>query len=316
MHAYLIKPLHHRALSSLVALAACTSLALASEDTDRRVSDALQAAVARLVENGEIPLDALQDLHLQLDAFNTVRFGALVEGRFDSDSDLLGLKVLAVASDSPAQKMGLQPGDHIQSVAGASLVGLGALDAQQARAAVVFKQVLSAQNGDVELLVQRNGSALALHTTVNALSLPGMQVSFAAAATSHGGGGSGGGRDVDTCGRISQLFVGSRSRAEFPLVIIEIDGKVPGPTRADTFRVAPGLRRVTVAEAIDPREFSDVALARRSRDGSAFRHDIQIDVDAGVTYRLAARFNGQVGMLRDNSYWQPVVVSEKAEGCR
>jgi hypothetical protein len=315
---------HQRQTKSPYLLALCGFLLTASagvlatpdEHASAQVSEAVQSALARLIESGDVSAEALEGLHVDIDSFRTARFGALIEGRFTAEEDRLGVRVLAVADASAASQMGLRKGDRIQAVAGTSLLGLGALEDQQARAAQVFRQVLAAQQGDIELLVERDGQRKSLHASIQSHQLPALQLSFQPSGPGVGGGGSSGGTAVSTCGRVSQLFVGSRSRAEFPLVIIAVDGQLPGPTRSDTFRVDPGLRRITLAEAIDPREFSDAALLRRSRDGMAFRHDLQLEVLPGMTYRLAARFQGQVGMLRDNSYWQPVVVSEKAEACR
>lgn len=280
-----------------------------------RVSEAVQGAIAQLVESGEVPLESLQGMEISMDGFSSARFGALVEGRFQPELDIEGLQVLAVAPSSPAASMGLRADDRVLAVAGTSLLGLGELPDHQARAAQVFRQTLSAQQGEVELLISRAGQRQSLLGRIESRRLPAMQLSVSPSGAGFGGGGSSGAAAADTCGRVSQLFVGSRSRQEFPVVIIAIDGQLPGPTRSDTFRVEPGLRRITLSEAIDPREFSNAALLRRSRSSSVFRHDLQLDVAAGMTYRFAARFQGQRGMLKDNSYWQPVVVSEKAESC-
>src|SRR5690606_13739313 len=93
------------------------------------------------------------------------------------------------------------------------------------------------------------------------------------------------------CGRISVFDVAPRGRDLFPAVLIAIDGKAPGPSGRTSFRVDPGTRRLTVAEAIDDYEFSGVQQRQRRQGGKDRYVDLFVEVEAGRTYRLAAEFD-------------------------
>jgi len=121
---------HQRQTKSPYLLALCGFLLTASagvlatpdEHASAQVSEAVQSALARLIESGDVSAEALEGLHVDIDSFRTARFGALIEGRFTAEEDRLGVRVLAVADASAASQMGLRKGDRIQAVAGTSLL--------------------------------------------------------------------------------------------------------------------------------------------------------------------------------------------------
>ena len=81
-----------------------------------------------------------------------------------------------------------------------------------------------------------------------------------------------------------------RSQHLYEAVLIAVDGKLPGPSNAESQRVAPGRHDPRVAEAIDSRQFGGVLNVQR--DGRRNRYkEIEVDVQPGITYRLAARLN-------------------------
>jgi len=120
-----------------------------------------------------------------------------------------------------------------------------------------------------------------------------------------------------TCGRISVFDSAPRGQQLYAVVLIAIDGRLPGPTDSPSFRIEPGKRVLTVAENIDAHQFSSVQQYQRSNAGRDRYQTLEVDVQPGVTYRLAAKFDlEQRNSIRDNAYWKPVVWSEVRETCR
>ncbi len=119
------------------------------------------------------------------------------------------------------------------------------------------------------------------------------------------------------CGRISVFDTAPRQQELYPAVLIAINGESPGPSNSDTFRVPPGTHVLTVAENIDSDQFAAVHKRQRSQSGRDRYQSLEVNVQPGVTYRLAAQFNlAARGSISDSRYWQPVVWSEKSEACR
>jgi hypothetical protein len=119
------------------------------------------------------------------------------------------------------------------------------------------------------------------------------------------------------CARVSVFDSAPRKQDLYPAVLIAIDGSMPGPTQATTWRVTPGKHTLTVAEAIEPHEFSTPQL--RQRDGRKVRpyKTLEIDAQPGITYRLAAQFiAANRSRIDDGSYWEPVIWKESPEACR
>ena len=94
-------------------------------------------------------------------------------------------------------------------------------------------------------------------------------------------------------------------------------GRVPGPTESDVFRGTTDRHMLTVAEAIDWRQFSGVQRLQRDRGSRDRYKQIEIDAQPGITYRLAARFHPEERhSVRDGAYWEPVIWKESPEICR
>lgn len=122
---------------------------------------------------------------------------------------------------------------------------------------------------------------------------------------------------ASTCGRISTFDIAPRSESLFPAVLIAVDGRLPGPTSADQWRLPPGRHTLTVAEAIDANRFTP--SQNRERDGRRVRDrykTLVVEVEPGVTYRLAARFipEGR-SQVRRNAHWEPVIWKQSPEPC-
>ena len=122
--------------------------------------------------------------------------------------------------------------------------------------------------------------------------------------------------DTGTCARISTFDNAPRRQNLHRAVLVAVDGGMPGPLDASSWRITPGKHTIKLAEAVDGREFS--ALKQYERDGhQPDRYKtIEIDAKPGVTYRLAAEFQRAHRLqIRDGQYWQPVVWKETPESC-
>lgn len=121
---------------------------------------------------------------------------------------------------------------------------------------------------------------------------------------------------TDRCARISTFDVAPRKQELFPAVLIAIDGRLPGPSDATSWRLEPGRHTLKVAEAIEPTRFTP--LQNRERDGrNPHRYkELEFDAQPGITYRLAARFHvDRRDIMRSGDYWEPVIWKESAEPC-
>ena len=121
---------------------------------------------------------------------------------------------------------------------------------------------------------------------------------------------------ADSCARISTFDIAPRTEKLFPAVLIEVDGGLPGPTSAETWRLSPGKHTLKVAEAIASYEFNAVQL--RQRDGRQLNRYKTLDIVAepGITYRLSAKLiMDKRHKIRTGEYWQPVIWKESPEPC-
>jgi hypothetical protein len=125
-----------------------------------------------------------------------------------------------------------------------------------------------------------------------------------------------GAAQASSCARVSTFDSAPRSQQLFPAVLIAVDGELPGPTGAESWRITPGRHVLKVAEAIEPNRFT--APQNRERDGrnSDRYKTLEIDAQPGVTYRLAARFHhDRRHPMREGKYWEPVIWKESPESC-
>lgn len=116
------------------------------------------------------------------------------------------------------------------------------------------------------------------------------------------------------CGRISVFDNAPRQQDLHAATIISIDGRIPGTTDQDVYRVPVGTHTLEVSERIDNRylTFND----RLRASGKTYK-TLTIDVQPDTTYSVAARLNeDQRANWKDGAYWDPVVWNEAHEACR
>jgi hypothetical protein len=298
--------------SGVVALAQ----AQAPRAVEQRLHEEMQAVLMRLVESGELdPRDA-EALSLSAPVSQQVDFGAILDVRHRADADT-GLPVLAVTPGGSADRIGLRAGDRLIAVNEVELRGLGADAHGRAQAAQRLREVLVASADDVELRVLRAGSETRLRGAVRVVQLPAYRLDLGAALATASLAASAQGDAASTCGRVSIFDIAPRSQQLYRAVLIAIDGELPGPSSAESFRLEPGPHRLTIGEAIDHKQFDTIALRQRDGRQRDRYKELGIMVQPGVTYRVAARFVPEKrNSIRDGAYWEPVVWKESAEPCR
>lgn len=126
---------------------------------------------------------------------------------------------------------------------------------------------------------------------------------------------------ANACGRVSQFDMAPRSRQIYPVQVLAIDGRAPGPTTSETFRVTPGKHVVSMSEQIDPREFSNVELRRRTINRAGGRAKITFEVEPGYTYFVGAQSflrgdRDAMAVRHGKEYWAPVVYMRISDVCR
>jgi hypothetical protein len=282
---------------------------------EQRLHQEMQAVLLRLIESGELSAEAAAELTLAAPATQQPDFGAILDVRHREND--AGLPVLGVTPGSSAAALGLRAGDILRAVNGESLVGRGADGNGRAMAAQQLRRQLLSEAEAVTLEVQRGAERLALQGAVRVVELPAYRLELGAALAHASLAAAGGGDGSSSCGRISVFDIAPRNQRLYRAVLIAIDGRLPGPTDSDVYRVTPGRHLLKVAEAIDWRQFSSVARVQRDRPTRDRYKEIEVDVQPGITYRLAARFHQEERhSIRDGAYWEPVIWKESPEPCR
>lgn len=295
--------------SSLIAMALIGPGAGVAADP-ARVGDEFRQALVRLAQSGELPGQG-DPLLIERPAERVANFGLLLD-RDDSD----GLRVLGTLPGGSAERIGLRTGDRLLAANGVELTGPGANDRLRSMLATLDG------SGALSLRVRRDGSERQFAGTVDTFDLPAMRIELVAddgqapgpaAATAAADGTAGNG---STCGRLSVFEGAPRSENLFAAQLIQVDGDLPGPSSQETFRVAPGKHTLTVAEAIDWKYFAGTANRQRGT-GRDNRKTLEVTVEPGVTYYLAARLvSSQMSSIADGAYWEPVIWKQSPERCR
>lgn len=274
-----------------LALGASHALAVGSDFDFEREMDAL---LARAMVNGQVPLAPGSGLEIAREPRTQLELGAVLDVR---RADPAGLPVIAISPGSAAEGAGLRPGDRLVSVNG---VAFASGDPTH-----VLYGALASRDGEFELAVDRGGEALSLSGRADRRQLPAYRLSVAA------------GEPVSGCGRVSTFDVAPRRQHIYPAVLIAVNGRLPGPTSSETFRLPAGRHVLTVAENIDTEQFGAAQALQRSR-GSANRYkELELEVAVDTTYQLGARLIlEQRNEIRSRAYWEPVVYAQRQETCR
>lgn len=277
-------------ISLMFLLLASSPTASPPEGIDAEV----QALLMRLADGGRVGPDS--SFSVSQPARRVYELGAVIGG------DPRAPAVLAITPSGAAAGMGLRAGDLLLDVNGEAL-------ARHPDPASAIQRALADRNGELALKVVRGGRTLSLSGRAAPVSLPAYQLTVGAAPAA-------GIRAPAACGRVSSFDSLPRARQLFPVKVIAIDGKAPGPANSDVFRVVAGRHELILAELIDSREFSAVANAQRARRGDRYK-TLVVDIAPDQTVQLAARLvQAARGSIVSGEYWEPAIHRQVPEPCR
>ena len=275
-----------------------------SASAEQRVRDNLRLLMADLVADGAFGEQSANEIALTIDmpAQRISNLG-LVAGIAKPN----GVEVLAVTPGGNAETMGLRSGDTLLSFNGKAL---GEGDAAVARLRGDVSRL--PDGGSIALQISRNGEFQNLTGHLSSVEVPAMRLQVGntlaastadAAATPATG----------DCARITTFDVAPRQENLHGAIVTSIDGGLPGPHNATSYRVTPGRHVLKVTERIESRylTFND-----RQRNASDRYKTLDIDVPANTTTMIAARLiPGKSRKWQNGAYWEPVAWKQVAEPC-
>lgn len=203
-----------------------------------------------------------------------------------------GITVLAITPGGAAEQMGLEVGDRLLVVNGRSLTDtLTPNDTLEGALA---------GGGPVNATVSRGNRTIELSSSTP----------IAASA------------QLEGCGYITNRgTLPHVSENLYPVRILSIDGGGQ-PVDANRHRLPAGTHAVIVSERIRDDRFDPLELRARTdlyrRDGFRVGKTLVVEVKPGIRTRLAARFledGMDLGTIRDNAYWEPLVWEEVEDAC-
>lgn len=309
------------ACSSWLAFAALAALvpaiACAQAPAEQKLREELREWMLGMIESGALDADAAGSGRLIIDepSRRVIHLGVLVDSASGARA-ANGLHVIGTTPGGNAERIGLRSGDVLLSVNDVSLVALGEEARVGARAARVLKDQVDAlgDNAAIRFEVLRDGRKLAVAGTLKVAVVPAVHLRLGdespqapsptttdVSATTTG------------CGRISMRDLAPRSEQLHQASVIRIDGKTPGTTGQEVFRVPAGEHVLEIGERIESRflGFND-----RLRDAGRVYKRLVVTVDPDSTYLVAARLrNEQRNTWKDGAYWEPVIWKTTSERC-
>jgi hypothetical protein len=213
------------------------------------------------------------------------------------------LEVLAVTPGGAAERMNLKAGDRLVAVNGKRLP-------PATGAAAALDAAIGSAAGKARFDVVRNGQALSLSGTADAIGIPAYALTIGADA---GGG----------CGYVTDIRPPPRSQNIFPAHVTQVDGRSTLISQPNRTRVSAGRHVLVVAEDIDRQRLNDtqkrqILLLQRTAQKRAYK-TLVVDVKPGTSLRVGARLltdRLDNASIRANAYWEPVVWEEAQEACR
>ncbi len=302
---------------AIAALAALVpAIAHAQAPAEQRLREELREWMLGMIESGALDSDAAGGDRLTIDepSRRVVHLGVLVDSASGARA-ADGLHVIGTTPGGNAERIGLRSGDVLLAVNDVSLVALGEEARVGARAARVLKNEVDALGEDaaIRFEVLRDGRKLAVAGTLKVTVVPAVHLRLGdeppppSSTTS----------DVIAmatgCGRISMRDLAPRGEQLHPASVIRIDGKTPGVTGQEVFRVSAGEHVLEIGERIETRF---LGFNERFRDAGRVYKQLVVTVDADSTYLVAARLrNEQRNTWKDGAYWEPVIWKTTSERC-
>jgi hypothetical protein len=271
------------------------ALGVSAADGDPRHAEALDSAVLAVMETQPAE-PAAEPIVIEQAPRERRELGAVIDAQ-PEDGGLP--RVMAVTRGGAADRMGMRAGDRLLRINGGEL-NAGADAASQLRTAV------DASDAPLQLLVQRGSEQLALSGQPDRVEIPAYRLEIAPPPPSAG------------CGRVSVVVLPPRSEDLYPLLLHEVDGRLPGPLSNEVFRLSAGRHVLKVSELIDSRRFSGFENVERGRldRWERFKY-LEIDIEPNTHYRLGVQFfDDRRDPISKQAYWEPVVWKQFGETCR
>lgn len=283
--------------------------------SEERLRVEIRELMLRMVESGTLtPESSGASLSIDEPARQVTNLGLLVDSASGARAQN-GLHVLGTTPGSNGVRMGLRSGDILLSVNQSSLAGLGDAVDGGARAAQLLREIVDGlgTDGSLSFEVLRGNQRITLGGEVKSVAIPAMQLKlqFETPATQSDAPAN---VSKSECGRISVLDIAPRSDQLHAATIVRIDGKTPGVSGQNAFRVAAGQHVLEVGELIESRYLS---FNDRLRSAGRTYKKITIDVAPNTTYFIAARLiDAQRNQWKDGAYWETAIWKSLPESCR
>jgi len=112
------------------------------------------------------------------------------------------------------------------------------------------------------------------------------------------------GNKQDACGQINQFFTPITNKLQYPVLILEIDGK--SVTNRNRYKLKPGKHTIKLNELINDSFYSLKFESKRERFKA---QTLEITVEPNKTYELAAQYIKRQERSSENKkqYWEPIV---------
>lgn len=284
---------------------------------EQRLRQDVQALLTHMAASGALGQHP-EDLHLRVEqpAQRVSDLGVLIDST-SAERARNGLRVLGTTPGSTAERLGLRPGDVLVAVNGTSLRNLGADNEGRALAASTLKSAVDGlpDATPLQLDVEREGSLLALNAPVHSVLLPALSIEVGSAAAAAVAAPPASVAPVG-CGRISTFDVAPRGEHKYHAVILLLDGRTPGPSNSETYRVSAGKHELLVAEDIPLREMGVGPIASPLRARGNTNKKLTITVQPNTTAMVGAQFSHERATdFAHAGYWDPVVWREVPENC-
>ena len=280
---------------SRVFLSAFLALPLAvAAQPDPRIAAELESTLARLYESGAFDDSNGQPIELARAPRERYELDAVVDAR-TADG---GLPVLAVTPGGNGDRLGLRPGDRLLALNQVPLAG-------STDPVGEFLAAVESSRGSFDLTVGRDGRELRLAGAAEPTPVPGYRIAVTAPPRG--------------CGRIEVSMPPPARQGIHPVLLHEVDGRLPGPLSSESFRLSPGRHTLKLSEAIDGRYLTMHQNRRRANllRSERFKY-FELEVEDDAVYRIGARLvEGRTSTedVRSGAYWEPVIWSTSTTPC-
>lgn len=197
--------------------------------------------------------------------------------------------------------LGEAVGDRVLAINGQAQSG-------GSEAAGRLAKAIGARDGQLAVDIERREQRLALQGEASSVTVPGYSIRVEPS-----------GAPGSTCGIVTLISIDRPREQLFRVALVGLNDRANFDAERRVFALEPGRHTLGVDELIPSDRFSGSEHFDRQRLRQRSRTDqrIVIDVQAGVSYQIAARLlpreERDIGSGR---YWEPVIARQRAEACR